>query len=1820
MNTSSPAVAYNPYHIIKANLAALRVALDDKTPSDEELQALQQYSGFGGIKSILYPEGPIEEWIKLGASKDDLKLYDDIQLLHQLLKEKLTIEQYERSIASLRNSVLTAFYTPAFVPETIYEVLNTRGIEPRHLFEPSAGAGVFISEAVKEFKKLEKITAIEKDWLTAKVLYGVSKGWRVDSKIIAKGLEDTIHPKNTRYDLTVSNIPFGNFKVADSDYPDGVIRNRIHNYFFAKGIDSTADGGLMAFITTDAFLNSPSNKQAREYLFQRSDFISLSVMPDNLMKDTGGTEAPNHLLIVQKNGSKNELGVAEQQLLETIEQSNEFGSYHINKYLFDHPEIICADKIKPGQNQYGRACQQVWQNGKLSGIRKQLAITIQEGFDARFNRQAFEKIHEEKEKVKQGNSFIFLPNPPDKAGGSGIQLGLFDTGPANSNRAAAYITPGDEQKILFHTAKLLATIRPEHDPAHESIVLLSARLKTNPFYVYKLYSNLKEVPVSISWLNAGALNTELERLSAQLKESRYEFRYEGDKQLEAGFDLKTKEEIFRGLQPHYRDGTLVMLAGKPGRVNTIDAEQDQAFFQALAVNSKTPAFFQQYIKMRDDYYALIEKENATGIAQPALRQSLNDSYNRFVSAHGQLNASVNRNALLEDSLGFITLSSLERKDGDRYEKADIFSQPLFKNAEAFTTDSPVEALAHCLNEKGNVDISFIVETTGNTKEETIAALAEHIYINPATGHWETADQYLSGNVVHKLKEAEQAVQQNESNAELHRSLAAIQRVQPERVPFELLDFNMGERWIPETYYQQFATHLFDVPTSVNYLPSVDAFKVAPRHNNARINEEFAVTPKSGQKMYGYTTMEHALENTAPFFTYEVQVGDSKIRKPDNEATQLAHQKIESMRSRFVEWLQELPSADKKKLEQLYNDTFNCYVLREYNGKHLSFPGLDKRALGIADLYDSQKNAAWRIIQNRGAIIDHEVGLGKTLTMIVAAHEMKRLGILHKPCILALKANVEQIADTYRKAYPSAKILYPGKDDFTPSKRQQLFHAIKNNNWDCIILTHDQFGKIPQSPDIQREILSQELENIERDLQTLKELGGEVTKKMMKGLEIRKNNLGVHLKEVLHKIETKKDADINFRDLGIDHLFVDEAHKFKNLTFTTRHNRVAGLGNTEGSQKALNMLFAIRELQSKFNSDLCATFLSGTPISNSLTEMYLLFKYLRPKEMERQRIENFDGWAAVFAKKTTDFEFSVTNEIIAKERFRHFIKVPELALFYNEITDYKTARHIQLDKPQLKEELVNISPTEEQTEFIKNLMAFARTGDATLIGHHKLSPDEDKGRMLIATNYAKKMAVDMRLVNPYNYDDHPRNKVSVCAKKIAEHYTGSASQRGTQIVFADIGTPKPGEFNIYDALKEKLVQEYNIPAGQITFIHDWSDAKKPELFRKMNAGQIRVLIGSTEKAGTGLNVQERVIAMHHIDIPWKPSELEQRNGRGARQGNRVAKEHYSNEVKSYIYAVEQSLDNYKFNLLKNKQTFISQMKNCELNVRSIDEGALDEKSGMNFSEYIAILSGDTTLLEKSKLEKKVAVLESLRAVHHKEVAKARYRLEDAQYETDKQSAIVDQLNRDEDVYSKQLQYDKDGNKVNPVQLNGFTSIDAEKIGNKVIDLYKNWKPKQRDDTDELIGSLYGFNCYIRQQKESIESKGIFQYRYHNAFYVQHKDGGVKYTYNQGHPSVDNPKLAARHFLYALDRVSKLKETHTRELQQLQANIPVLEKMIARPFDKEEELKSMKTELSRLEREISMKIQENQIPDKEAPIIALNTETEEIQPKKSRGIRI
>lgn len=1112
-------MSYNSQQKLRDNIEAIRVALNwsgGKTLSSEQFFTLKKYSGFGGLKAILFPNASKEEWKKLNASKEDLKLYPQIIELHQLLQQTLSENDYKNAVDSMRNSILTAFYTPEIIPQTLFAVLKEKGIEPKFLYEPSAGAGIFVTEAAATFPSLKTITAIEKDVLTGKVLTALASSLPVTASVQTKGLEDTSKTEDGKHDLIVSNIPFGNFKVYDENIKEKNLTDKIHNYFFAKGLDKIKEGGILAYITTDTFLNSPSNKSAREYVFNNSNFISLNVLPDNLMKETGNTEAPSHLLIVQKNSNKKDLTTNEQYLINTTSQSNEFGEYSLNQFIVAYPDIILGNQIKPGKDQYGKAHETIWQTGDINLIAPLLAKTINDGIDKRFNHDSFNKQVSQFQKPA-GKQLTYTTMPENKADNSSVQLGLFDSGPSNNiNRATAYINSLDATVVDKKSARILNIVRSNDKSDHELVVLMTAKSLAFKQYVYKLYSNADELQFPVNWMNASALQHELAGLSNKFKDYDHQFYNDGEAVFHLSFGGGDKQDVLTDIPEFYKEGTLIVHNNKVGFFSYLGSENDKPVFIPSLQDKKDVGFYQQYTSIRDMYLTLTEKESADEAIADEIRKELNETYEALIKGFGLLNAPTNRQRILKDeAYGLTMLSSLERKESGQFAKADILTTSLIPKHEVFITDNPLEALAKSLNDKGRVDIEFIAAATDSTEAETIAALDNHIYLNPANDEWETADQFLSGNAVSKLSIVVEAAEKNPDNLHLLKSLNALQKVQPEKIPFELLDFNLGERWIPQDYYNRFASHLFEMNTEVNYFSSVDAFKVKTFSTNAKTQQEYAVTTKSGKTNYGPTLLEHALENTTPFYTYEVDLGDKTIRVQDNEAIQLAHQKIESIRNGFIDWLGELPNNDKKELEQLYNDTFNCYVLREYNGSHLRFPGLDRKRLGIDDLYSSQKNSVWRIVQNRGALIDHEVGLGKTLTMVVASHEMKRLKIANKPMILALKANVRQIAETYRKAYPNARILAPDENDFNPAKRLRLFHEIKNNNWDCIILTHDQFGKIPQSPEIQKRIFEAELENVEKDLYTLKEMGGEISRRMLKGLEIRKTNLNVKLHHTIN---------------------------------------------------------------------------------------------------------------------------------------------------------------------------------------------------------------------------------------------------------------------------------------------------------------------------------------------------------------------------------------------------------------------------------------------------------------------------------------------------------------------------------------------------------------------------------------------------------------------------------------------------------------------------------------------------------------------------------
>lgn len=1235
--------------------------------------------------------------------------------------------------------------------------------------------------------------------------------------------------------------------------------------------------------------------------------------------------------------------------------------------------------------------------------------------------------------------------------------------------------------------------------------------------------------------------------------------------------------------PHYREGSLV--SDDHNRIGYLRGMDGlQPMFHPLELTETQEKKASIYVEIRDTYYHLYQNEAERLEANPALREMLNRLYDNFTDRFGRLNEKKNLDLIKMDARGTEILS-LERYIDGVAQKADIFHHPVAFNPNEITEAADArEALVASLNKYAGVNLEYMAGLTGGTQDSILEELHGSIYFNPEINGYEIADKYIAGNVIEKAERVERFLNDNPDHIPAADSLRALREATPKPIAFDDLDFNFGERWIPKGIYEKYASHLFDADVTINFAPNIDEYSVKADRTNVKITDQYAVKSQS-RTFNGIHLMKHALQNTSPDITKKVnklidgKMQEVKVRDP--EAIQLANSKIDEMRNGFSDWLRDQSPEFKDRLADRYNRMFNCFVRPNYDGSHQTFPGLDLRGLGIQDLYKSQKDAIWMDKLLGGNICDHEVGGGKTLIMCCGAMEKKRLGLANKPMITGLKANIHEIAKTFCTAYPNAKVLYPGKEDFTPKNRERIFREIKNNDWDAVILTHEQFAKIPQSPELQREILQTELDSVEENLQVLKDQGKEVSRAMLKGCIRRKLNLEAKLQTVMHTIENRKDDTVDFRLMGIDHLYVDESHKFKNLTFNTRHDRVAGLGNPEGSQRALNMLFAIRTIQERTGRDLGATFLSGTTISNSLTELYLLFKYLRPQEMERQNLKTFDAWAAVFAKKSIDYEFSVTNEIVQKERFRYFIKVPELAAFYSEITDFRTAADIGIDRPEKNEILHNIPPTPDQTAFIERLVQFAKTGDGELLFRGKLTEREDKAKMLIATDYARKMSLDMRMVDPTRFGDHVDNKASHCARMIADYYYKYDQHKGTQFVFSDLGTYKAGEWNVYSEVKRKLVEDHGIPAHEVRFIQEAASSEnmRKRMIEEMKEGRIRVMFGSTEMLGTGVNAQKKCVAIHHLDCPWRPSDLEQRDGRGIRTGNEVAKYYADNKVDVVLYAVEKSLDAYKFGLLHNKQLFIRQLKTNNMGARTIDEGAMDEKTGMNFSEYVAILSGNTELLEKARLEKKITTLESERQAFVRGKSSSRYKLDDILQKVEKNNGLIERIGKDLENFKSRVQLNDDGSYKNPIQLDGVQGGDIKFIGKHLNHIADTARTGNEFDK---IGSLYGFDLLVKSETTQKEGFDMVQ----NRFYVR-GEGDYLYQYNYGNLASD-PRLAAQNFINALGTIEPTLEKFQKENEKLSKDIPTLKEVVEGTWRKEPELAALREEFKELDRKIQLSL--------------------------------
>ena len=798
----------------------------------------------------------------------------------------------------------------------------------------------------------------------------------------------------------------------------------------------------------------------------------------------------------------------------------------------------------------------------------------------------------------------------------------------------------------------------------------------------------------------------------------------------------------------------------------------------------------------------------------------------------------------------------------------------------------------------------------------------------------------------------------------------LEAVQPKDIPFDDISVHMGARWIPQEIYTQFLVDSFGISSWRGPKSGV---------LYSEVSDTYIVNVASSE--LGGAAQKWATRRRSAKDIFEAALSDKTIKVVDKDdegkeylnvaETEAANEKVQELRESFEDWLPQ--NAERvKQVAALYNDKFNRTVLRKFDGSHLKTPGL----MGM-ELRPHQKDAVWMLINNRGGIVDHMVGAGKTLVMQSAIMEMRRMGIAKKPMIVALNSTVAQITKEFIEAYPSARILAPTEKDFEKKRRKELLAKIALNDYDCVIISHENYVGLPHTEEVETQVIREQLAQLDAAIQFLygQEDQSQLTKRQLKGLEKRKANLEAKIQALLSR---KVDREFTFESLGVDYLFVDECQAFKSLPYVTSYQNVAGLGDAAGSQKAVALLNGVRYLQSLHQGDMGTTFLSGTTITNSLVEIYNLLQYLRPREMESLGFTTFDAWAGTFAQRSGELEYGVTQELKEKNRFRRFDNVPELARLYAEIADVRNDMNLKLPKPKPRMHIVTVPASEKLKEINAEVINMVRNKSGNYfynMGAIK-KPTTDKSPFgLLASGISTKAAISMKLLDPNAEEEG--GKIHAVCENVAEIYKKFNDQKGTQLIFCDTGVPtKESKYDVYTDIIGRLVNDYGIPRDEIVDIHVAdTDKKRKELFTKVREGSVRVLIGGTKNMGTGVNVQTRLVALHHIDVPWTPADREQREGRGVRQGNIVARDFNDDNVDIYFYAAEESLDLYKYQLQDTKGKMFAQFKQGTIGSteRSFDEGSGGEDGTFDPAEIVALLSGNPVILEKSKQDKKVEKL-------------------------------------------------------------------------------------------------------------------------------------------------------------------------------------------------------------------------------------------------------
>ena len=1137
---------------------------------------------------------------------------------------------------------------------------------------------------------------------------------------------------------------------------------------------------------------------------------------------------------------------------------------------------------------------------------------------------------------------------------------------------------------------------------------------------------------------------------------------------------------------------------------------------------------------------------------------LNALYDSFAEKYGRINSRANSTAFSSDNAYYL-LSSLEVRDseGNFLRKADMFSKRTIRQKISVTSvDTASEALALSLAEKAKVDMPYMMELTHKSEEEILSDLKGVIFLNPehdgnedVAHKYLPADEYLSGNVREKLRTARAFAETDKGYTVNVQSLEAVQ---PVDLTASEISVRLGAAWLPTEVVRDFTFELLRTPyyqrrnIKVHYSTYTGEWNIDGKsldRGNVRSENTFGT-----ERINAYKIIEETLNlRDVRIFDYEYDDSGKKVAILNTKQTAIAQEKQEQIKQKFADWIWADPNR-RERLTRLYNEKFNSIRPREYDGSHLNFVGINPEIT----LRPHQVNAIAHILYGGNTLLAHTVGAGKTFEMVAAAQESKRLGLCQKSLFVVPNHLTEQWAAEYLQLYPAANILVATKKDFETKNRKRFCSRIATGDYDAIIIGHSQFEKIPMSQERQKFILEQQKQEILDGIRELKRNNGDNFS--VKQLERSRKSIQQRLEKL--NDQSRKDDVITFEELGVDRIFVDEAHMFKNLAAFTKMRNVAGISQTE-AQKSSDLYMKCRYLD-ELTGDRGVVFATGTPISNSMVELYTMQKYLQYNTLKENDLLHFDAWASTFGETVTAIELAPEGTgYRAKTRFAKFYNLPELMSMFKEIADIQTADMLKLPVPEAEYHNVVLKPSEQQKEIVASLSQRAEK-----VRNKQVDSNEDN--MLVITNDGRKLALDQRLINPM-LPDSDTGKVAVCAENVYNIWEGTAAQKSTQMVFVDLSTPhNDGQFNVYDDLKKKLLDK-GIPESEIAYIHNAkTEAAKKELFGKVRSGEVRVLIGSTQKMGAGTNAQRKLIALHHVDCPWRPSDLQQREGRIIRQGNENPK------VDIYTYVTENTFDSYLYQLVEGKQKFIGQIMTSKSPVRSAED--IDE-TALSYAEIKALCSGNPHIKEKMDLDIEVQKLKLLRSNHMSQ----RFALEDQLIrkfpkEIASMHQWIDGLEADMALLKDKTQPNADG--FCSMVIDGQTYTEKKAAGTAILEACN-----ALTSADPVpLGSYRGLKltlCFDSFEKLfKISMQGTLTYKV-----------GLGTDVFGNIQRMDN----------LLESMPTRQLDYKEKLKNLEIQVEIAKQEVEKPFPREEELKAKSARLDQLNILLNMDKRENEIVD-------------------------